>query len=107
MGSSFMASVVGVYGLSCLGMWDLPGPGIKPMSPALVGGSLTTGPPGKSLSYLFFCFSAFIIVAAKIANPPLKMAPESLTNWLVLVLTLKILNDWPRAVSLKTDDNYK
>ena len=30
------------------GMWDLPGPGIEPMSPALAGGFLTTGPPGKS-----------------------------------------------------------
>ena len=31
------------------GMWHLPGPGIKPMSPALAGGLLTTVPPGKSL----------------------------------------------------------
>ena len=30
------------------GMQDLPGSGIKPMSPVLVGGFLTTGPPGKS-----------------------------------------------------------
>jgi len=30
------------------GMWDLPRPGIEPMSPALGGGLLTTGPPGKS-----------------------------------------------------------
>ena len=29
-------------------IWDLPRPGIKPMSPALAGGFLTTGPPGKS-----------------------------------------------------------
>ena len=29
-------------------MWDLPGPGIKPMSPALAGGFLTTAPPRKS-----------------------------------------------------------
>ena len=29
-------------------MWDLPGPGIEPMSPALAGGFLTTAPPGKS-----------------------------------------------------------
>ena len=29
--------------------WDLPGPGIKPLSPALGGGFLTTGPLGKSL----------------------------------------------------------
>ena len=28
-------------------MWDLPGPGIEPVSPALAGGSLTTVPPGK------------------------------------------------------------
>ena len=28
-------------------MWDLPGPGIKPTSPALPGGFLTPGPPGK------------------------------------------------------------
>ena len=31
------------------GMWDLPGPGIKPVAPALAGRFLTTGPPGKSL----------------------------------------------------------
>ena len=29
-------------------MWDLPGPGIEPMSPALTGGFLATEPPGKS-----------------------------------------------------------
>ena len=29
------------------GTWDLPGPGIEPVSPALTGRFLTTGPPGK------------------------------------------------------------
>ena len=29
------------------GMWDLPRPGIKPMSPALAGGFFITEPPGK------------------------------------------------------------
>ena len=29
------------------GMWDLPGSGIEPMSPALAGGFFTTEPPGK------------------------------------------------------------
>ena len=33
-------------------MWDLPRPGLEPVSPALAGGFLTPGPPGKSL-YLF------------------------------------------------------
>ena len=31
-----------------LGMWNLPGPGIEPMSPALAGGSLSLAQPGKS-----------------------------------------------------------
>ena len=29
------------------GMWDLPRPGLKPMSPALAGRFSTTAPPGK------------------------------------------------------------
>ena len=29
-------------------MWDLHGPGLEPVSPALAGGFLTTAPPGKS-----------------------------------------------------------
>ena len=36
------------------GMWDLPRPGIEPMSLALAGGFLTTAPPGKSQGCLFF-----------------------------------------------------
>ena len=30
------------------GMWDLPRPGLEPVSPALAGGFLSTAPPGKS-----------------------------------------------------------
>ena len=30
-------------------MWDLPGPGLEPVSPALAGGFLTTVPLGQSL----------------------------------------------------------
>ena len=30
-------------------MWDLPGPGLEPVSPALAGGFLTTAPPENSL----------------------------------------------------------
>ena len=29
-------------------MWDLPGPGIEPVSPALAGGFLTTAPARKA-----------------------------------------------------------
>ena len=31
-------------------MWDLPGSGVEPVSPALAGGLLTTEPPGKPRS---------------------------------------------------------
>ena len=35
------------------GMWDLPRPGLEPVSPALTGGFLTTAPPGKSPFFQF------------------------------------------------------
>ena len=35
-------------------MWDLPGPGLEPVFPALTGGFLTTAPPGKSLNVSVF-----------------------------------------------------
>ena len=49
------ASVVVARGLSSCGarasllhgMWDLPDPGLEPVSPVLAGGFLTTAPPGK------------------------------------------------------------
>ena len=34
-------------------MWDLPGPGIEPVSPALAGGFLTTAPAGKFSFFLY------------------------------------------------------
>ena len=42
------ASVVVTHGLNC--STACLGPGLKPVSPALVSGFLTTAPPGKSLS---------------------------------------------------------
>ena len=34
-------------------MWDLPGPGLEPVSPALADGFSTTAPPGKPLQWGF------------------------------------------------------
>ena len=39
------------------GMWDLPRPGLKPVSPALAGRFSTTAPPGKPSILLFICIS--------------------------------------------------
>ena len=36
-------------------MWNLPGPGIKPVFPALAGSVLTTGPPRKSTTITLAC----------------------------------------------------
>ena len=35
------------------GMWDLPGPGYEPVSPASAGGLSTTAPPGKPHNYSY------------------------------------------------------
>ena len=59
-----VASLVGKHGLSTCGvgawllhsMWNLPGPGIQPMFPALAGGFLTTGPQAKSQQLHFLSF---------------------------------------------------
>ena len=44
-------------------MWDLPGPGLELVAPALAGGFLTTVAPGKSLLYSLYSdwFFPFVI----------------------------------------------
>ena len=42
------APVIVAHGLSCsMACGDIPRPGIKPVSPALQGTFITSGPPGK------------------------------------------------------------
>ena len=54
MGSRHVGfSSCGTWAELLRGMWDLPGPGIEPVSPALAGGVLTTAPPGKPDPPLF------------------------------------------------------
>ena len=43
-------------------MWDLPGLGLEPVSPALAGRFLTIAPPGKPLSYVFINLFSVICV---------------------------------------------
>ena len=45
-------------------MWNLPGPGIEPESPALTGRFLTIGPPGKPSYGLFLLDVIFFAVFA-------------------------------------------
>ena len=44
----------GSRALSLRGMWDLPRPGLEPVSPALAGRFSTTAPPGKPPTMSWF-----------------------------------------------------
>ena len=46
-------------------MWDLPGPGLKPVSPAFAGRFLTTAPTGQSPLYMFDIFHNKLIKGQK------------------------------------------
>ena len=53
-------------------MWDLLGPGIEPVSPALAGGFLTTEPPGKHVLYFLswsLQFSSVTQLCLTLCNP--------------------------------------
>ena len=44
------------------GMWDLPRPGLEPVSPALAGRPSTTTPPGKPKSLIFNTFTVLFVL---------------------------------------------
>ena len=52
-------SICGARASLLRGMWDLPRPGLEPVSPALAGRFSTTAPPGKPL-YMIYIYK-FII----------------------------------------------
>ena len=56
------------------GMWDLPGPGLEPVSPALAGGLLTTVPPRKpQCQILRFLFLIIIVITENVIIKDLKL----------------------------------
>ena len=52
-------SSCGTWAQLLCSMWDLPRPGLEPVSPALAGGFLTAAPPGKSPSIVDGHLSCF------------------------------------------------
>ena len=56
-------------------MWDLPGPGLEPMSPALAGGFSTTALPGKP--WIPFISFYSLIAVAKTSKTMLNNSGES------------------------------
>ena len=53
-------SSCGAWAYLLPGTWDLPGPGLEPMSPALAGGFLITVPPGKPRAHFPGAFSSHL-----------------------------------------------
>ena len=53
-------SSCGAQALLLRGMWDLPGSGIEPLSPALAGGFFTTEPPGEPCVQVFLWTYVFV-----------------------------------------------
>ena len=59
-------------------MWDLPRPGLEPVSPALAGGFLTTASPEKPLLFLIFALRYFNEYVQFLEFGPLKNFKTSL-----------------------------
>ena len=68
------------------GMWDLPRPGLEPVSPALAGRLSTTAPPGK-LKYML----EFIILSPHAQNweGQFNIENDALRNMIICVLSYK------------------
>ena len=59
----------GAWALLLCCMWGLPGPGLKPVSPALAGRFLTTVPPGKPRVVYSFYMPLFHLIVIKTLRP--------------------------------------
>ena len=57
-------SSCGAWAQLLCSMWDLPGPGLEPVFPALADGFLTAAPPGKSQDLFFFLIAAWRLLVA-------------------------------------------
>ena len=69
------------------GMWDLPRPGLKPVSPALAGRFSTTAPPGKpdKTSWLIVFFLSALCVPSQCLWPPwFSVRNQLLILWRIL-----------------------
>ena len=66
--SGGLLSSCGAWAQSLCDMWNPPGPGIEPVSPALAGGFLSTVPPGKSSLPCFKPPSLLSFVRAALIN---------------------------------------
>ena len=82
-------------------MWDLPGPEIKPVSPALAGGLPTTSPPGTFRNvrycyyYFFFFFRNNMSFKARLRLP---LSETGIENWKLWTL-VSVFKGWLKVSS--------
>ena len=121
------ASVVAACGLSSCGarayllrsMWDLPGPELEPVSPALVGGFFTAAPPGKpQKGNSWFPLLTFLFLNSKLCHHisscwnqaeasswfTLIFYSLDIFHWQILLTLLKITFYIPLNFSFSTSD---
>ena len=79
-------------------MWDLPRPGLEPVSSALAGGFLTTAPPGKSLSCILVLFSLSFLCLVGLC---LSHTCTRVKLWVMLSLKIHSLLIWERCLLFK------
>ena len=61
------------------GMWDLPRPGLEPVSPALAGRFATTAPPGKPKDkFLIYKYLNEFVIKQTKHNRKKELRPDSL-----------------------------
>ena len=75
--------------LLLLGMWDLPGSEIEPVSPAVAGGFFTTEPPGKPSKA---CIGRWILNHWTTKEAPFPILILYFFFFLILLLLFNILN---------------
>ena len=81
------------------GMWDLPRPGLEPVSPALAGRCSTTTPPGKPLNYFFIQTSSSLIsspaVCILLSIPLMSCFKISIKYFISNVMSIWLLKQMP------------
>ena len=88
-------STCGTWARLLCGMWDPPGSGIEPMSPALAGRFLGTGPPEKSLELSFKIVLQKIVQSSHILYAPFFLL---LTSYVITVHLSQLKNQFQYSI---------
>lgn len=106
IGSGHLGSVVAwlpgfrAAGFVALGVWDLLGPRVKPVSPELQGWWLTIGPPGKHVLHLWEAILAEVSFFSPVLPEFLVYSPFLAQFWILIKLFSLLQMIWGRKGGL-------